>query len=168
MLICLITSLQTKTDGNLRLRRRYGGSLTTQVHNGPNGVNGQRAVQQPSVTRRRSLGGAYLCFPVPMFPGTDVPRTYVPRCCMTRMLPGGVRFPEKPGWCRDEQVCHGMTIRQTTTNHRKRPQTTANHHKSPPEFGMIGSENSGKQAITNHRKPPPELGTNTSSLAPSK
>ena len=92
------------------------------------------AVQQTSVTRRRSLRGAYLCFPVPMFPGTDVPRTYVPRCCMTRMLPGGVRFPEKPGWCRNEQVCHGMTIRQTTTNHHKRPQTTANdhnHHKSP-------------------------------------
>ena len=43
---------------------------------------------------------------------------------------------------------------QTTTNHRKPPQITANHHKSPPEFGTIGSENSGNQANqANHRKP---------------
>ena len=34
--------------------------------------------------------GAYLCFPVPMFPGTDVPRTYVPRCLCSPvpMFPG--------------------------------------------------------------------------------
>ena len=34
--------------------------------------------------------GAYLCFPVPMFPGTDVPRTYVPRyrCSPVPMFPG--------------------------------------------------------------------------------
>ena len=36
------------------------------------------------------LTGAYLCFPVPMFPGTDVPRTYVPRCLCSPvpMFPG--------------------------------------------------------------------------------
>ena len=45
-----------------------------------------------------------------------------------------------------------MTIK---TNHRKPPQTTAKDHKSPPEFGTIGSENSGKQA--NHCKPPSEF-----------
>ena len=35
-------------------------------------------------------GGAYLCSPVPMFPGNDVPRTYVPRClCFpVPMFPG--------------------------------------------------------------------------------
>ena len=34
--------------------------------------------------------GAYLCFPVPMFPGTDVPRTYVPQCLCSPvpMFPG--------------------------------------------------------------------------------
>ena len=34
--------------------------------------------------------GAYLCSPAPMFPGTDVPRTYVPRylCSPVPMFPG--------------------------------------------------------------------------------
>ena len=36
--------------------------------------------------------GAYLCFPVPMFPGTDVPRTYVPRCLCSPV-------PMFPGFC---------------------------------------------------------------------
>ena len=38
----------------------------------------------------RHKTGAYLCFPVPMFPGTDVPRTYVPRCLCSPvpMFPG--------------------------------------------------------------------------------
>ena len=40
---------------------------------------------------------------------------------------------------------------QTSPNHHKPPQMTTNHNKPPPEFGTIGSENSGEQA--NHRKP---------------
>ena len=34
--------------------------------------------------------GSALCSPVPMFPGTDVPRTYVPRylCSPVPMFPG--------------------------------------------------------------------------------
>ena len=36
------------------------------------------------------MSGAYLCSPVPMFPGTDVSRTYVPRylCSPVPMFPG--------------------------------------------------------------------------------
>ena len=45
----------------------------------------------------RVFWGAYLCFPVPMFPGTDVPRTYVPRCLCSPvpMFPG----TDVPGFC---------------------------------------------------------------------
>ena len=34
--------------------------------------------------------GSALCSPVPMFPGTDVPRTYIPRylCSPVPMFPG--------------------------------------------------------------------------------
>ena len=51
-------------------------------------------VEPGSVTDFSSVSigsrGAYLCFPVPMFPGTDVPRTYVPRCLCSpvSMFPG--------------------------------------------------------------------------------
>ena len=41
--------------------------------------------------------GAYLCSPVPMFPGTDVPRTYVPRYLCSRYLCSPV--PMFPGFC---------------------------------------------------------------------
>ena len=41
---------------------------------------------------------AYLCFPVPMFPGTDVPRTYMfPGAYVPRYLCSPV--PMFPGFC---------------------------------------------------------------------
>ena len=41
--------------------------------------------------------GAYLCFPVPMFPGTDVPRTYDPGTYVPQYLCSPV--PMFPGFC---------------------------------------------------------------------
>ena len=69
-------------------------------------------IRESAISTRKSSRGLYflrpscftclrygsVCFPVPMFPGTDVPRTYVPRC-LCSPVPICSPVPMFPGFC---------------------------------------------------------------------